>query len=366
MAAPAAGVVSPPARYFAGTGALFMQAADRLGLREHTYRIAGHDVVVRTAGDDLVQRTHPALVRPTTSDATTLESTADGPASTLGPPREPSLVVEMWDSVRSGVPIGTTPWAADDFRPLGLVEPFCTDRFVTAVDVHTASLSLYDRQTSTARFWLEDAQHMAYWQSASPLRLILSWWAATLGMQLTHVAAVAGARGAALVVGGGGAGKSTTSLSCVTRGLRFLGDDYCLLDPAPPEPTVHRVYATAKLRPDAFARLPELLPLARNAARLDREKAVLDLLPTYADSLAESAPIRAILIPRVTGRFEVRRASPSAVLRAMAPSTVFGLFGATDGSLAHLARLSRTVPGYEVELGDDVQGVVDTVTGILS
>jgi len=351
VAAPAAGVVSPPARYFAGTGALFMQAADRLGLREHTYRIAGHDVVVRTAGDDLVQRTHPALVRPTTSDATT---------------REPSLVVEMWDSVRSGVPIGTTPWAADDFRPLGLVEPFCTDRFVTAVDVHTASLSLYDRQTSTARFWLEDAQHMAYWQSASPLRLILSWWAATLGMQLTHVAAVAGARGAALVVGGGGAGKSTTSLSCVTRGLRFLGDDYCLLDPAPPEPTVHRVYATAKLRPDAFARLPELLPLARNAARLDREKAVLDLLPTYADSLAESAPIRAILIPRVTGRFEVRRASPSAVLRAMAPSTVFGLFGATDGSLAHLARLSRTVPGYEVELGDDVQGVVDTVTGILS
>jgi hypothetical protein len=351
--------VNPPSRYFAGTGALFTEAARRLGLREHTYRIGGHDIVVRAAGDALVERTHPALARPAAAPAN--DPTSDDVDVTRGP----SLVVDMWDSVRSGVPIGSAPWGADDFRPLGLVEPYCTDRFLTAVDVHTASLSLYDRHTSRAHFWLEDAEHMAYWQSASPLRLILSWWASTLGMQLTHVAAVAGPCGAVLLVGGAGAGKSTTSLSCVAGGLRFLGDDYCMLDPSP-EPTVHRVYATAKLRPDAFTRLPALRPLARNAARLDREKAVLDLLPTFADSLAESEPVRAIVIPRVTGRFATRPASAGAVLRAMAPSTVFGLFGATGSSLANLARLSRTVPGYEVELGDDVQGVVDTIGKLVS
>ena len=351
--------MNTPSRYFAAAGARFAEAARRLGSHEHTYRIAGRDVVVRAAGEALVERTDPALARPGVADP--VGADADG-----GPIRDASLVVEMWDTVRSGVPIGRAPWGADDFRPLGLVRPFCTDRFLTAVDVHTASLSLYDRRSSTARFWLEDAQHMAYWQAASPLRLILSWWASTLGMQLTHVAAVTGPRGAALLVGGAGAGKSTTSLSCVVGGLGFLGDDYCLLDPADGAATVHRVYSTAKLRPDAFERLPQLLPLARNRSRLDREKAVLDLAPTFAGSLVESAPVRAVVIPRVTGRFRTRAVSPGSVLRAMAPSTVFGLFGATDGSLSTLARLSRTVPGYEVELGRDLDGVVDAIAELVS
>jgi hypothetical protein len=344
--------VSAPGRYFAGTAAMYALAARRSAASERSYRIGGHRILVRFAGDELVARTDPALARPTPAER------ADHPRA------EPSLVVEMWDSTSSGVPIGRAPWAADDFRPLGLVEPFCTERFLTAIDVHTASLSLLDRETATARFWLEDASRMAYWQSASPLRLILSWWASTVGMQLTHVAAVAGSRGAVLLVGGAGAGKSTTSLTCVAGGLQFLGDDYCLLAPGP-DPTVHRVYSTAKLRPDAFDRLPQLLPLARNAARLDREKAVLDLLPTHADALVESAPITAIVVPRVTGRFRRRRASPGAVLRAMAPSTVFGLFGATPNTLSTLARLSREVPGYELELGDDVDGVVASIAELV-
>jgi hypothetical protein len=348
--------VSSPGGYFDEIGELFARAATNTGVEERSYRIAGHDVVVRCAGDALLQRTDPALTR-----ACEREGIARGGPTAAAP----SLVVELFDSVGSGVDIGPMPWSRQDFEPLGIVEPFSDDRYRTAVDIHTASLSVFDRETATARFWLEDATHMAYWQSAEPLRLILSWWAATIEMQLTHVAAVAGSAGAALLVGGGGAGKSTTSLSCLAGGLGFLGDDYCLVAPRP-EPTVHRVYNTAKLLPAAFDRLPGLRALARNADRLDREKAVLDLVPAYTSGLVESAPVCAIAIPRITGRFAVRPVSRGSVLRAMAPSTVFGLLGATPESLATLADVARRVPGYEVELGDDVDCVVSTMASLVS
>lgn len=331
-------------RYFAGTGALFDAAAATCGVHDLHYRIGAQHVLVRAAGTDLVLQTDPALAR---------RRVADNGGT-------PDLTVEMWDSAASGVGIGRAPWPADDLRPLGLVRSFCDDRFLSAVDVHTASLSLFDGRAARARFWLEDARRMAYWQSASPLRLILSWHAASRGMQLTHAAAIAGRSGAVLLVGGAGAGKSTTSLACLLAGLQFLGDDYCLVATGE-TPTVHAVYATAKLRPDALDRLPELKGVVRNIARIDREKAILDLADAYGDRLGTSAPLRAIVVPRVTGRVRIERVTAGAVVRAMAPSTVFGLFGATPQTLPRLARLASEVPGYALELGDDLDEVTDAV-----
>ena len=335
-------------QYFAGSGALFDAAVEGCSRYDRCYTIAGRPVVVRTAGAELTTRTAPALAQPSTQQF-------DRAAS--------DLVVDMWDSATSTVPIGRAPWDPDDFGPLGLVRTYCDDRFLSAVDVHTASLSLFDRATSHGRFWLEDARRMAYWQSASPLRLILSWWAASRGMQLTHAAAVAGPAGAVLLVGGAGAGKSTTSLTCLLDGMRFLGDDYCLVDPGPP-PMVHSVYTTAKLQPDALERQSELRRVVRNPTRLHREKAILDLAGPYADLVGGSAPLRAIAVPRITGRLRVDHATSGTVIRAMAPSTVFGLFGATEGTLPVLARLASGVPGFVLELGDDAGEVANAVAAL--
>ena len=179
-------------------------------------------------------------------------------------------------------------------------------------------------------------------------------------MQLTHAAAVGSGDGAVLLVGGAGAGKSTASLSCLLAGFEFFGDDYCLVDPGPPA-TVHAVYTTAKLRPDALERLPELRNVVRNASRLDQQKAILDLADAYGERLGTSAPLKAIVAPQVAGRFSCRPASPGAALRALAPSTVFGLFGATPQTLPRLAQVVRDVPGFVLELGDDVDEVAAQV-----
>jgi hypothetical protein len=335
------------ARYLAWTGALFESAAAITGVVERQYRIAQRRVVVRTAGTELMARTDPALharsIKGDDADAT--------PAD---------LTVEAWDSASSGVLIGRAPWEPDDLRPLGLVRTHCDDRFRTAVDVHTASLSQFDAATSRARFWLHDAARMAYWQSASPLRLIVSWWAAQWGGQLTHAAAVVADGAAVLVVGGAGAGKSTTALMCLRAGLGFLGDDYCLVT-AGAEPRVHAVYATAKLRPDGLELLPDLVPAVTNLARVDREKAIVALADRYDDQLVADAPLRAIVVPRVTGTVRSERVSAGTVLRAMAPSTIFGLFGATPGTLAQLAAIARQVPGYVLEVGDDPVAVAGEI-----
>jgi hypothetical protein len=336
-------------QYFAGVGALFDAATETCGRHDRCYDIAGSRVLVRAAGAEIVARTDPALARQ---------------SGKPGEPTAPDLVVDMWDSATSGVPISRAPWHPEDLRPLGLVSTYCDERFLTAVDVHTASLSLFDQARSCARFWVEDARRMAYWQSASPLRLILSWWAACRGMQLTHAAAVAGPAGAALLVGGAGVGKSTTSLTCMRAGMQFLGDDYCLVGTGAP-PIVHRVYTTAKLRPDALELLSELRPAVRNADRLDREKAILDLAGSYDRFVGTSAPLRAIVVPRLTGRVRLAPATPGTVLRAMAPSTVFGLFGATERTLCRLARVAESVPGFVLELGDDIDEVADTVAGLV-
>lgn len=335
-------------RYFAGNGALFGAASAATGMQCCEYEIGGARVVVRAAGEELVARTDPALAPRRVHRS---EDTA------------PDLIVEMWDSASSRVDIGRAPWPPDDLRPLGLIRSFCDDRFLGAVDVHTASLSLFDGAGKKGRFWLEDAQRMAYWQSASPLRLILSWWAASRGMQLTHAAAVGGGGGAVLLVGGAGTGKSMTSLSCMLAGLDFFGDDYCLVDPGPPA-MVHPVYGTAKLRPDGLARLPELRAVTRNLARLDREKAILDVAQAYPTRMAASAPLRAIAVPQVTGRVRVTPATPGRVLRALAPSTVFGLFGATPHTLPVLSQVATAVPGFALDLGDDVDAVTEAVAGL--
>jgi hypothetical protein len=102
----------------------------------------------------------------------------------------------------------------------------------------------------------------------------------------------------------------------------------------------------------------------RNTDRLHREKAILDLAGVYGGLVGGSAPLRAIAVPRLTGQVRVEHATPGTVIRAMAPSTVFGLFGATEETLPVLARLAADVPGFVLELGDDVGEVAHAVAAL--
>src|SRR5262249_49065941 len=85
---------------------------------------------------------------------------------------------------------------------------------------------------------------------AHPGAPALSAWLAGRGLQVLHAAAVAFAGRGVLLVGPGGAGKTTAALACALAGGDFLGDDLCAVE-AGGIPRVHSLFGTVKLNADS-------------------------------------------------------------------------------------------------------------------
>ena len=138
------------------------------------------------------------------------------------------------------------------------------------------------------------------WMDRVPFRTILTWWAADRGLAMVHASAVAWGDGAALIAGGSGAGKSTTAMACLAAGLDLLGDDACVVG-LDPEPHLWSVYRRAKLEPDAAQWLPSL-----DALVVVRTEDQTHLDPGTRHR--RDAPLRAVVLPRVTGERATSRA----------------------------------------------------------
>jgi hypothetical protein len=217
---------------------------------------------------------------------------------------------------------------------------------------------------TTAR---DDEHTITVWDGASPDTApppSLSWLANSHGMQIVHGAAVAIAGRAALLFGEGGAGKSTTALACALSGMAYLGDDYCVAEPS--SRRVHLLYKTAKLFSPSLRMLPHVRPWLMNAERLGQEKGVI-FLNSSQIAFSPSAEIAAILLPRVTSHAiaTLRKASSRDALHAVLPSTVRGMMGGTTATASLLMKLANSAPVYHLDLGTEIESVVDAVSSAL-
>ena len=192
---------------------------------------------------------------------------------------------------------------------------------------------------------------------AHPGAFALSAWLAGQGLQVMHAAAVAfGGRGV-LLVGPGGAGKTTSALACALAGGDFLGDDLCLIDIGddPDEPArIHSLFATVKLNADSARRLG-----AGEWARLGttpRDKVVFRL-PAFLRTVV-SASIAAIVVlaPSDSGPAEASALRPAAATRALAATGHSLASGAINPALwfAAVTRLARRVPAFRLPIGWDL------------
>ena len=80
-------------------------------------------------------------------------------------------------------------------------------------------------------------------------------WAQKRSLLTLHAAAIGIDGHGVLIVGHGGAGKSTLTCSCLADGYDFVSDDYCLLT-ATGSRLVYPVYTNVLLNPDSLAKLP--------------------------------------------------------------------------------------------------------------
>ena len=200
---------------------------------------------------------------------------------------------------------------------------------------------------------------------AAPLRLLLAWWAAALGAQLTHGAVVGLPGEGVLLTGRGGSGKSTSALSCMQRGLHTLGDDYVWIEFGT-SPLAFSLYSTAKI--DRTALETHFVDLKEYARALDRNKAILFLAHAPAVRFASRLPLCAVAAQRISGRASprVRIASPIEVLTALAPASLFQLPGSAPSALARLARLVRDVRSLVFDAGTDYIANAAAIAELLS
>lgn len=351
VAMSAASQVARPEAFLDEIDNTFQRAQDAVGHAvDRFYNIGGYRVRLRFAGPALLEGVTPAL-----------QHLAIPPTAT------PHLTVCIWDSVSTGTEMPPPPWTADDYLARGEIRGYNNERMYTAFHVGANTLNMLDRQQDRAFYWIRDARDLPYYESGSPLRTILHWWMGDHGRQYTHAAAIGTPEGGVLLAGKGGSGKSTTALSCLHSPLVYAGDDYCLLR-LDADPYVYSLYNSAKLKPDNIERLPHLVPYISNAGRLGPEKALLFLQRHFPEKIVKGFAVRAILLPRVTGRPDTTLSPASAIagLSALAPSTIFQLSGAGRKAFVEMSDFVRRLPCYYLELGTDLSQIPGVILSLLN
>ena len=212
------------------------------------------------------------------------------------------------------------------------------------------TLWLLDRGRATAMLWIADVGGLPLWEHTSPLRAAARWWSAVHGSAMVHAGVVADDENCVLLVGSGGAGKSTTTMACHASGLDVLGDDYCIVEPGADgaDARAHAMYSQAKLDDASLDLLPGLR--SRVAGVAWQGKKLIDLGSEPKEPRRIVAVCHVVRDPRAPTRaMPVPRAQ---VLRASAPSTLFQLRLWEKETWGALAATVRSVPGYRLSVSD--------------
>jgi len=225
---------------------------------------------------------------------------------------------------------------------------------------------MIDTERELALFHVASPQHLPVYERAAPARIILHWCIESSSVQLVHAGAVGTSEGGIVLAGKGGAGKSTTALTCLERGMRYVGDDYIAIDTTH-VPFAWSLYSTAKLNVDSVRRLPRLAASISNPNRPATDKALVFLADRYRDQMVDGFPIKAIVLPQVTDRpeTEVVRVSSAASLVALAPGSIFYLPDAGAQAFHTISTLVKNVPSYALRIGKHGSHIPDLLADLL-
>jgi hypothetical protein len=322
----------------------FLSACRRTARLDHSYNIAGRGISLSVAGHALDAALTPAL------------------AHVMADQAHADLTICAWDGASSGVAPPSPAWSPEDYYGNTAIRGFAEGRVRAAFDAWLGMLSLYDVERGLAVFWLRDASQVPITIAGTPLRIVFQWWADTHDRLLVHAAAVGTSQHAVLIAGPSGAGKSTTALVGLMSGLRYAGDDFVLVEPDP-EPRVHALYNSAKIDDDTLAaRFPDLGRAIHDRGREPYEKQLLFIHAHWPSQIVMSVPVRAILLPAMSGKAASRLtpAGSGDALRALVPG-VLPFPGMRHPAVDRLGRFVRRVPSYRLELGESTPGIANAL-----
>lgn len=335
--------------FFDEAMARFSDAREKCGAVELYIDVADTLIKLVFAGDRLVPLLTPALAH-----------------LIVTPDRDADITFSLWDSNSTGVAMIPPPCPWECFTDRGDIWGMSSRRVRSAFHWIECSLNLMDVERRQALFWVQSDVGLPFWTKASPLRTLFHWWMEENGHQLLHAAAVGDEHGALLITGKGGTGKSTSALSCLNAGMRYVADDYLIVRRLP-EPSAVSLYSTAKLEGDQIGRFPNLRHLVTNEKYLESEKAVIHLFPERKAQIAKSLKLLAVATPAF-GQGAETTFTPlprSALQRAAAFTTMTQLPHAGKRMHEFIEQLVGELPALTLSLGNDIGGVPTAIQNLL-
>ena len=305
-----------------------------------------------------------------------------------GAPSE--ISISIFDGTSSGVEAPPPAWEPVEAGPgTNPVMRLRSERACVLAATATGAVTVAEAGRGRAVFYLPDAARIAPIERAAPLREALQLLMAPYGRWMTHAGAVGRDGRGVLLVGRGGAGKSTLALSCALAGMEIVADDYVLLETGPLH--AHAMQSTAKLTEDSAERLglgeDAIDPAGFEPTLEGPAKALVDIRALAPGRIRPQLKIAAIVAPHVPPQRSsfvapgatksernpgelaepaLEQISAGEGLRALAPSTIIqsGFHGAA--ALAALGELVRTVPSYRLSLSPDPTANAQAVDGLVS
>lgn len=331
--------------FYDDMAAAFDAQARRLGETSFDLALAGHELRLRFAGEELSHLFKPLSHLAVEGDSTKCD------ASTLE--EESPFEILIFNGVAPGAKSIRPPWTAET-NPTTKNDRWRREHGDVLVS-HVPSidfLQLLHRGKRQAIYWINQAQQLSFWEIAAPLRTIFRWWAADNGLQLAHAAVVGRNGRGVLLTGRSGQGKSTTAAACLAAGMEFVSDDYVLLS-TEPNPTAHCLFNSAKLHTQV---LNDHFPGWReNVVRHigPEQKSLFFVHRSWTNQLRSSLNVAAIVCPQISGGADSRivPASRGETLRSMGPSTVLPHASQQGHDFSFLANLIRRSPTFRLELG---------------
>lgn len=350
---------------YAETARSAFLAASKKAIRatEGWFRIAEQLILIRATEPTLFTRLTRALEHlrapsAPSADLTVYAWQGSGPGSNA-PPSPPAWYANQRNEPRDEF-IKDTRF---DFR--GELPAFNTAGIRTAFRVQPSELHLLDNNRNEAFYWIEDGAKVPYWEAGAPFHRVFAWWMGERGIWLLHTAAVGMADGGVLITGPPGAGKSTSALACANAGLGYAGDDYCLMQVVP-EPRVHSLYNTGKLKSRwDLERFAQFASLGIHAEWLDNLKAQMFLQFVPGIRVVSGFPLRAIVVPHVgsSNGTTLSLLSAPAALQAML-STIRQVPN-NGRALRPMAELVRKIPCYRLNAGPDLAAIPPLIRELL-
>ena len=227
--------------------------------------------------------------------------------------------------------------------------------------------TVFDPVARTIRTITRSPSELTLYERAKPLLRVLNLSLYECGILITHAALIGRDGRGVLVTGRGGMGKTTTSAVALLRGLEFLSDDFVAVEARADGYFGHMLFNSLMLEQQHIKRLPRLAEIADYPKYKFETKALAHPDGLEGARLQQRLKIVAVLVPAIVDRTEggLLPLSKGEALRALGPSSVFASPRREKSRFDFYQTMLARLPCYRLELGSDLDRLVDPLETLL-